>query len=76
MATQYRPWYTFRRFLLSQSPPSSMRLQTWIDEFIYIPQWKSFRPRILLPFCFLCVACDEIIIHVEKANPQQVEDDI
>lgn len=29
-----------------------------------------------LPLCFLRVACDEVIIHVEEADPQQVEDNI
>lgn len=39
---------------------------------------KRFRTRILepLPLCFLWVACDEVAIHVEEADPQQVEDDV
>lgn len=47
-------------------------------EYRYNQQWKSSRSWTpeLLPLCFLCVACDEVIIHVEKADPQQVEDDI
>lgn len=27
-----------------------------------------------LPFGFLCVACDEVIVHVKQANPKQVKD--
>lgn len=37
---------------------------------------EVFQSKDPLPFRFLCVACDEIIIHVEEADPQQVEDDI
>lgn len=29
-----------------------------------------------LPLGFLRVACDEVVIHVEEADPQQVEDDV
>lgn len=40
--------------------------------------WKCFRTGISepLPLCFLRVACDEVAIHVEEADPQQVEDNI
>ena len=29
-----------------------------------------------LPFGFLRVACDEVTVHVEQTDPQQVEDDV
>lgn len=28
------------------------------------------------PLGLLGVACDEVVVHVEEANPQQVEDDV
>lgn len=29
-----------------------------------------------LPLGFLRVACDEVVVHVKEADPQQVEDDV
>lgn len=30
----------------------------------------------VLPLGFLCVARDEVTVHVEQPDPQQVEDDV
>lgn len=37
--------------------------------------WRHFRTNMSenLPLGFLRIACDEITVHVEEANPQEVK---
>lgn len=44
------------------------RLQRWLVEMLQKKQ--------SLRLGFLRVTCDEVAIHVEEADPQQVEDDV
>lgn len=39
-------------------------------------QNEGISPFFFLPLCFLRVACDEVTVHVEEADPQEVEDDV
>jgi len=38
-------------------------------------RWGKKMPKHL-PLGFLRVACDEVAVHVEESDPQQVEDDV
>lgn len=74
VAMQYNASYTFNLFFLSQSPPSSNKLQsgeTMLDCISFRKKsiWEEINQKNLdLLFGFVNGLWDEIKVHIEKSN--------
>jgi len=72
VAMQYNPSYTFNLFFLSQSPPSSNKLQSGEDCISFTMQIQFEKEinqeNLDLLFRFVNGLWDEIKVHVEKSN--------